>query len=169
MTSEAKELRLLTELWLRGSQGYPHPIFLGLSISDTKLESPFVTRAPGTDGKDEARAESGDGESKGKIPNGNKMADKRKCQQAKGARTGCMALDFSRGQLYLRNAVRRLRHERQGGGKMRGRQRAGDDDEEEAGGCVTSKEKTMQQRGKRPSGASSNVMPVNSEGRSCQP
>lgn len=52
---------------------------------------------------------------------------------------------------------------------MWGGQRAGGGDEEdaEAGGCVTSKEKTMQQRGKWTLGTFSNVMAVKGEGRSC--
>lgn len=45
-----------------------------------------------------ARAESRVGESKGKIANRNKMADKRKCQQAKGARAGCMTLDSTKAE-----------------------------------------------------------------------
>lgn len=61
VTNEAKELRLLSQLWLRGSQGYnPHPspphIFFGFPIPDTKLESPFMPRVCGRDGKDEGKS-----------------------------------------------------------------------------------------------------------------
>lgn len=57
MTSEAKELRLLAQQWLRDSQGYNPcpPFFLGFSIPDTKMESPFVTRIQDKDGKDEGK------------------------------------------------------------------------------------------------------------------
>lgn len=57
MTSEAKELRLLAQQWLRDIARATTPplFFLGFSIPDTKMESPFVTRIQDKDGKDEGK------------------------------------------------------------------------------------------------------------------